>query len=106
MEYFLEQVNQLNVPQLVAMGLMFWYTYSRLNNKIDAIGTKLDGKIEAVDTKLTNQMSKLEDKLSYQIQKLDEKVTDIDRRVCRMEGAFNNKDCCMIKDSSQLKKAE
>lgn len=30
--------------------------------------------------------------------KLDEKVTDIDRRLCRLEGAFASKDCCMIKD--------
>ena len=26
-------------------------------------------------------------------------ITDIDRRLCRLEGAFASKDCCMIKDS-------
>ena len=30
---------------------------------------------------------------------LQETVTDIDRRLCRLEGAFASKDCCMIKDS-------
>lgn len=33
-------------------------------------------------------------------------IRDIDRRLCRLEGAFMNKDCCMIKSDSQIKKAE
>ena len=44
--------------------------------------------------------------LSKRIDKLDEKVTDIDRRLCRLEGAFSSKDCCMIKDDRQIKKVE
>lgn len=36
--------------------------------------------------------------LGNRIDKLDEKITDIDRRLCRLEGAFSSKDCCMIKD--------
>ena len=30
------------------------------------------------------------------IGKLDEKLTDVDRRLCRMEGAFSMKECCRI----------
>jgi hypothetical protein len=59
-------------------------------------------RFDAMDKKFTEKFEILEKK----IEKLDEKVTDIDRRVCRLEGAFNNKECCMIKDPSQLKKAE
>lgn len=44
--------------------------------------------------------------INTRIDKLDEKVTDIDRRLCRLEGAFSSKECCMIKDSSHMKKAE
>jgi hypothetical protein len=40
------------------------------------------------------------------IDKLDEKVTDIDRRLCRLEGAFSSKDCCRIQDERHLKQAE
>lgn len=36
--------------------------------------------------------------------KLDEKITDIDRRLCRLEGAFSAKDCCVIKDERQIRK--
>ena len=40
------------------------------------------------------------------ISKLDEKITDIDRRLCRLEGAFSAKECCVIKEDRQIKKAE
>lgn len=38
--------------------------------------------------------------------KLDDKVTDIDRRLCRIEGAMAAKDCCMLKDERKLRKVE
>lgn len=44
--------------------------------------------------------------LNQKIDRLDDKVTDIDRRVCRMEGAMQNKDGCAIKASNDLRKAE
>jgi hypothetical protein len=44
--------------------------------------------------------------LSSRIDKLDEKLTDVDRRLWRLEGAFSSKDCCMIKDEKQMRKAE
>lgn len=40
------------------------------------------------------------------IDKLDEKVTDIDRRLCRLEGAFTSKECCRIQDERHMKQAE
>lgn len=46
------------------------------------------------------------DKIDNRFDKLEEKVTDIDRRLCRLEGAFSSKDCCMIKDDRNIKKAE
>jgi len=45
--------------------------------------------------------------LNHRIDKLDEKkLTDVDRRLCRLEGAFSSKDCCMIKDEKKMKQAE
>jgi hypothetical protein len=45
--------------------------------------------------------------LSYgvysRIDKLDEKLTDVDRRLCRMEGAFSRQDCCMLSNKHSEK---
>lgn len=48
----------------------------------------------------------LKNHVDQRFDKVDEKITDIDRRLCRLEGAFSSKDCCMIKDERQLKKTE
>lgn len=37
---------------------------------------------------------------------LREEVRDIDRRLCRIEGALSAKDCCMLKDDKLKKKAQ
>ena len=39
------------------------------------------------------------------IEKLDEKITDIDRRLCRLEGAFTSKECCIL-SNRETKRAE
>lgn len=51
-------------------------------------------------------LNKRIDKLRVRQDKLENLVPDLDRRLCRIEGAISNKDCCMIKDERNLKKAE
>lgn len=46
------------------------------------------------------------DGIAGKIDKLDEKVTDIDRRVCRIEGAMSNQRGCAIRASNDMRKAE
>lgn len=70
-------------PILVAI---FWF-HARLDQRFDKIDQRFD-------------------KIDQRFDKLEEKVTDIDRRLCRLEGAFSSKDCCMIKDDRHLRKAE
>ena len=53
-----------------------------------------------------NSLNKRIDGTDAKIEKLDEKLTDVDRRLCRLEGAFASKDCCMIKDDKYNRKIE
>ncbi len=46
------------------------------------------------------------EQIDKRFDKLDEKVMDIDRQLCRLEGAFASKDCCMIKYDRQIKRVE
>ncbi len=44
--------------------------------------------------------------MTSRFDKLDEKVTDIDRRLCRLEGAFTSKEFCVLKNDRQSQRAE
>lgn len=55
---------------------------------------------------LNHRIDKLEEKLNNGIEKLDKLLTDVDRRLCHLEGTFSSKDCCQIGDEKQFKKAE
>ena len=46
------------------------------------------------------------DRIDKKMEKFDEKLTDIDRRLCRLEGAFSSKDCCILKEEKHIKQAE
>lgn len=80
MDKLIELAMQINLGNLIVMGAMMWFMYQRLDAKIQAINQRLD--------------------------KMQETITDIDRRLCRLEGAFQSKDCCMIKDSRSMNKTE
>jgi len=66
----------------------------------------LEKKIDVSEEKLSKKIIEVDFKLSQKIEKLDEKVTDIDRRICRLEGAFSAKECCMLSADQHLKKAD
>jgi len=59
-------LKDINIAQLLAIGIMFWFFYSRLDKKIE---------------KLENRMDKLENKISS----LEMRVGNIETRVAVME---------------------
>ncbi len=84
MEPVIEMLKTMDIGQVLVLGLMLWFFYSRLENKIE----------------------KMDVKLSLKIEKLDEKISDIDKRVFAIETMLHMKDCCMLKDERHIKKAE
>lgn len=94
LEQAFDTLSKLDFAQLIAIGVLLWFMYSRIEKKFDKINQKFD----KVDQRF--------DKVDLRFDKLEEKVTDIDRILCRLEGAFSSKDCCMIKDDRKLSKAE
>jgi hypothetical protein len=76
-------LKEINIIQLVAIGAIVWFFYSRLDNKI----AKLDAKFE--------------DKFD----KLSEKVEDVDRRLCRIEGSLSSHGHCLFNQTQPEKKA-
>ena len=92
-----QTINSMNIPQLIAIGGMIWFFYSRLDGKINDLKEDMNRKFEKVDQRFEKVDQRFE-KVDQRFDKIEEKLLDIDRRLCRLEGAFSSKDCCMIKD--------
>lgn len=80
MDEFLKLMQQINIGNIIVMGGMIWFLYHRMEKRFDKIDQRLD--------------------------KMQDAINDIDRRLCRLEGAFQSKDCCMIKPTQYIKQAE
>lgn len=84
---------------IIAVITTMW---ASMNRKFD----KVDQRFDKLEEKLTKKIDEGDSKLADGIDRLDDKLTDIDRRVCRIEGALQNKDCCMLKNEQHIKKVE
>ena len=74
--------------------------------KLSSMEDSLGNRISSGDESLGRRIASTEESLGRRIDKLDEKVTDIDRRLCRIEGAMTTKECCVLKDDRLSRKAE
>ena len=90
------------VPSISFMG----WIYSRLDKKFEKLEKSLTEKITDVDVKLTDKIDRVDAKLSEGIREMKVDIKELRTGLNRMEGAFYSKECCMLKDERQTKKAE
>lgn len=76
----LNLAKEINIAQLIAIALIFWFFYS-----------KLDKKIEKVEKKL---------------EKIEERITKLEHDIIEIKTVLRLKECCMIQDERKLPKAE
>lgn len=87
MENLIDYFSKIDVSTLLAIAAMFWIFKIHLDKKFD----KIDKQFEKVDQRFD---------------KISDEVKDIDRRLCRIEGSMVSKECCMLSNDRQNKKAE
>jgi len=86
-----EILKEVNIAQLIVIGMMFWFFYKRVNEKFD----KIDARFDKIDARF--------DKVNERIDKLSEKVEDIDRRLCRIEGSLSTQGSCLFNQAHKEK---
>lgn len=69
---------------IIALMSAMWYSMCRALDKIDAKFEKIDGKFDTI-TRDINEMKE---------------------RIAKVETLLHMKECCVLKDDAQLKKAE
>jgi hypothetical protein len=131
MDIAIELLKDINIAQLLAIAIMGWFLYNRLDQKTERLrqdfktdNEKLRQEIEKSrqdfksdneklrqDIKTDNEKShhelKLEiDQVRQEVIKLSSKVEDVDRRLCRIEGSLSSHGHCLFNQAHQEKKAQ
>lgn len=73
--------------------------------KIDIVLWVIAGGFAVTFSLMKIMFSKIE-KLSDKIDKVDEKVNNVDKRLFGVEAILQMKECCMLKNENQSRKAE
>lgn len=73
------------------LGGIFVFLWSNLSKKIDKQGADLQAKI---------------DKQGIILNDLDKRLSELDKRLYGIETVLHMKDCCVLKQDQNLKKAE
>ena len=72
MELLINLIKDINISQLIAMAIIFWFGYSRLDKKID----KIDNRLDKIDTRLSN--------LEIRITVVETKIVDMNQNITRL----------------------
>ena len=81
---------------------------SDINFRIDRLDTRMD-RLDARMDQLDARMDRLDtrmDRLENKIESVQHTMNDIDKRLYGVEMVLHMKDCCVLKQDQNLKKAE
>lgn len=91
MEITLQLLKEINIGQIFIISCIGWFFYSRLKNDMDRRFEKIDNRFEKMDGRF--------DKMETRVGRLEMEMVEI-KTILRL------KECCMIHDERQIKKAE
>lgn len=92
MDFVIDIIRGIDIGNLIAMGLLLWFFYSRLDAKIERLtidvgvdfekmDKKFEQKIDNLEYKLTKKVDNVEYKLESLEAKLDQKLESLEKRL-------------------------
>ncbi len=91
MESFIELLKEVNIAQIFIIFAGGWFFYNRLDKKMETRFEKIESRFEKVDARF---------------QKLEERMIRFENDMIEVKTILRMKECCMITDDRQAKKAE
>ena len=87
MEYIFKLIELINPAQLVAIGIMLWFFYNRLDSKIE----KNTQRIDEVEQKLNQRIDSVEQKQTQRIDNVYALIINL-FQIKRIDDISNNQD--------------
>jgi len=101
-QFIIEAISRINIAELMAIGIMMAVMFARSDKKRDDLEKRLTEKIDRVEKRLTDRINGIE----VRLESVEKKILDLDRCLCRIEGALHAKECCLLAKDHIFKKAE
>ena len=105
-DLIIEFLKNVNIVQIIAIGVMIWFFYNRLDEKTQKIKEEVKDDSEKNKEELKNDTEKNKEELKKDIEKLGDKVEDVDRRLCRIEGSLSTHGHCLFNQTKPEQKAQ
>jgi hypothetical protein len=90
------------LPLAAFIGAGFAWIYNRLDKKFD----KIDKKLDELSVKIDKTEAKLTAKIDSKLEPIIHSINDLDKRMYGIETVLHMKDCCVLKQDQNLRKAE
>ncbi len=103
MDSAVEVVQQLDVKMLISVAVLILGSCGVICKVIMTGFSHMNSRLDRMEARLDRMEARL-DRMEARLDKMQETITDIDRR--RLEGAFQSKDCCLLKSDYKIKAAE
>lgn len=91
MDTALEFLSKLEIGTILAVAAMFWWFNNRMDKKFEKLEHRIDQRFEKVDQRF---------------EKLEDRMTRMEYDMIEVKTVLRLKECCMIQDERQTKKAE
>jgi len=87
-------VDRIDIVNLIFIAGMFWVFNIRLDRKFD----KIDQRFEKIDARF--------EKVDQRFDNIENRLTKLEYDMIEVKTILRLKECCMIQDERQIKKAE
>ena len=91
MEYIFKLIELINPAQLVAIGIMLWFFYNRLDSKIEKNTQRIDEVYRELSEKIDTKIEQLEQKLTQRIDNVYALIINL-FQIKRIDDISNNQD--------------
>jgi hypothetical protein len=88
------------------LGGIFAFLWNNLSKRMDNVEGGLAKKIDDLSNKVDRNEAKFNEKLDAKIDPIQHSLNELDKRVYGIESVLHMKDCCILKQDQNLKKAE
>jgi len=91
MDTLIQLIQKLDLHTIIVIVACFYFYDKRMSKKLE----KIDARFDKIEARF--------EKVDARFDKMFELLMDMDKRICRIEGALSAQECCILKEPKAKK---